>query len=126
MSAATFRDAIAIEKSGIEGWVPFRYELIGKSDTIMTGGVPRVLTRGPNKGERTWDRPHSQVAVTKAEVDAAMAKYEAETGLCANCEGTKKEVAGWSAAEGTKHRECSKCCGTGNAKPKGGQSNGSD
>ncbi|MFM0226161.1 hypothetical protein [Paraburkholderia dipogonis] len=126
MSAATFRDAIAIEKSGIEGWVPFRYELIGKSDTIMTGGIPRVLTRGPNKGQRKWDGMHSQVAVTQAEVDAAMAKYEAETGICAECEGSCKVVAGWSATEGAKYRECLKCHGTGKANIQGSQSNGSE
>lgn len=116
MSASTFREAIAIEKSGIDGWVPFRYELIGKSDTILTGGVPRVLTRGPNKGQRKWDAPHSQVAVTQAEVDAAMAKYESETGNCAECEGACKTVAGWSAAEGTRYRPCAKCDATGKAK----------
>jgi len=118
MSAATFRNAIAIEKSGIEGWVPFRYELIGKNDTIMTGGVPRVLTRGPNKGERRWDGPRTQVAVTQVEIDAAMARYEAETGNCAECEGTKQTVAGWSASEGTRYRECVRCHGTGIAPKK--------
>jgi len=116
MSAGTFRNAIAIEKSGIDGWVPFRYELIGKSDTIMTGGVPRVLTRGPNKGQRKWDGPHSQVAVTQVEIDAAMANYERETGNCAECEGSCKTVAGWSATDGTRFRECTKCDATGKAK----------
>ena len=118
MSAATFREAIAIEKSGIEGWVPFRYELIGKSDTIMTGGVPRVLTRGPNKGERRWDGPVSRVVVTQAEIDTAMAAYEQTTHQCAECEGTARVVVGWSAVDGTKYRECPKCCGTGKAAKK--------
>jgi hypothetical protein len=126
VSAGTFRDAIAIEKAGIEGWKPFRYEMIGTTDTIMTGGVPRVLTRGPNKGRLKWDRPYSQVAVTKAEIDIVMARYEAETGNCAECEGSRRAVAGWSATEGTKYRTCGKCRGTGKAKSQGEEANGPD
>jgi hypothetical protein len=118
MSAGTFREAIAIEKSGVDGWVPFRYELIGKSDTIITGGVPRVLTRGPNKGERRWDGEISRVVVTQSEIDAAMAAYENTTHQCAECEGTARVVVGWSAADGTKYRECKRCDGTGAAPAK--------
>lgn len=51
MSKGSFARAIAIEKSGVERWTPFRWEVIGKDDMLITGGVPRILTRGPNKGQ---------------------------------------------------------------------------
>lgn len=128
MSAGTFRDAIAIEKSGVAGWEPCLYEAVGEGtrDALISGGVPRILTRGPNKGKRKWAGKLTRVVVTGAEVDAAMTKYEAETGICAECEGTGRITAGWSATEGTKYRTCGKCGGTGKANLKGNQSNGSD
>lgn len=118
MSASTFRDAIAIEKAGIEGWEPCIWEAIGDiaRDALISGGIPRILTRGPNKGQRRWDGKLTRVVVSGAEVDAAMAKYERETGNCAECEGSCKTIAGWSAAEGTRYRECAKCEATGKAK----------
>jgi hypothetical protein len=112
MSKSTFARAIAIEKSGVEGWTPFRWEVVGKDDMLITGGVARVLDRGPNKGRERWDGPGTRVVVTGKELDSAMATYEATTGSCAECEGSGKEVAGWSATSGTKYRTCAKCKGT--------------
>jgi hypothetical protein len=118
MSAATFRDAIAIDKSGIPGWKPCIWEAIGEGtrDSLISGGVPRLLTRGPNKGHPRWEGKLTRVVVSGVEVEAAMAKYEGETGHCAECEGSCKTVAGWSAAEGTRYRPCAKCDSTGKAK----------
>lgn len=118
MSAATFRDAIAIEKSRVKGWEPCIWEAVGQGtrDALISGGVPRILTRGPSKGQRRWEGKLTRVVVSGAEVDAAMAKYERETGTCAECEGSGKTVAGWSAAEGARYRPCAKCNATGKAK----------
>src|SRR5258708_36492045 len=104
MSKSSFARAIAIEKSGIAGWTPFRWEALGNDDMLITGGVARILTRGPNKGRERWHGQGTRVVVLRAELDAAMAKYEAETGNCAECEGSGKTTAGWSVAEGTKYR----------------------
>lgn len=122
MSAGTFRNMIAIEKSGVAGWEPCIWEAVGEGtrDTLISGGVPRLLTRGPNKGQRKWYGKLTRVVVTGAEVEAAMAMYEFETGNCGDCEGSGKTASGWSATEGTKYRMCAKCNGTGNATKKEG------
>jgi hypothetical protein len=107
-------DAVAIRKSGIEGWEPYKYERVG-DDSLITGGIPRVLTRGPRKGRKTWDGKGTSVVVTSAEVAAQAASYAAETGNCDRCFGEKIVFARWSKAEGKKYRPCTKCSETGRA-----------
>lgn len=48
-------DRVAVRKAGnIEGWEPFYYERISDAgDVLVKGCVPRILTRGPNKGAKT-------------------------------------------------------------------------
>ncbi|AOZ11101.1 hypothetical protein [Cupriavidus malaysiensis] len=60
---------IAARKSGVTGWEPYAYERIGDA-LVMKGGVPRILTAGPRKGDKTWDRATAtQVVVTDFEAD---------------------------------------------------------
>jgi hypothetical protein len=84
------------------------------SDLVVSGGVPRLLKAGPRKGKPTWrDVPTQRAVVTRAELDAEKARYEADTGKCSECMGTGKVLASWSAAEGVKYRPCKRCDGTG-------------
>ncbi len=39
------------------GWAWFRSELLGDGPGyafLITGGIPRIVSRGPKKGSRTW------------------------------------------------------------------------
>lgn len=108
--------AVAIRKSGIEGWEPYAWERVGE-DVMLTGGIPRLLTRGPRKGQRTWDGKGTSVVVTRGEESAEEARYVAETGNCGKCQGDGKVFASWSIADGTKYRECKPCTGTGKVAP---------
>ena len=76
-------------------------------------GIPRLLTRGPNKGRKRWDGPREELWLSGAEVEARAEQYERETGNCRECMGDGKTLARWSATEGTTYRECSRCKGTG-------------
>lgn len=108
-------DAVAIHKSGVEGWEPFRYQAAGE-DSVITGGVPRLLLRGPRKNKRTWDGcKESSVVVTRAEIDAEAARYTTETGNCAHCYGDGKVFQSWDHIDGTTYRECKTCKGSGRA-----------
>lgn len=107
-------DTVAIRKSGIEGWEPFYYERVGDDGILIKGGIPRLLSKGPRKGKKTWDEKSStKVVVTGSEIEAEEARYSEETGNCAECCGEGKTVCSWSATDGTKYRECKCCAGTG-------------
>lgn len=107
-------DAVAIRKSGIVGWEPFAWEVIGTDGMLITGGVPRHLTRGPRKGQKTWrGSKSSKVVVTRTEVDCEEARYMAETGNCGKCYGIGRVMVGWSVAEGEKYSACKACGGKG-------------
>jgi hypothetical protein len=107
-------DAVAIRKSGIEGWEPFKWEAVG-DDAILTGAVPRLLKRGPRKGRKTWEGKGTSVVVTRVEVEAEAARYVAETGNCAKCYGEGQVFASWNHIDGTKHKACHDCKGSGRA-----------
>jgi len=98
-----------------EGWEPWKYERVGPDATMVTGSVPRILTRGKNKGQKRWPKPGQAVVVTDAERDAEFARYEAETGVCGKCFGRGEESAGWHYKTGTKYRTCRRCKGSGGA-----------
>lgn len=109
-------DEVARRKvSGPEGWEVCGWERIGGGDDLVVdGGVPRMLKSGPRKGKKTWrDVPVQKAVVTRAELDAEHARYEAETGKCGDCFGKGEVFASWSTAYGTKFRECPRCGGTG-------------
>lgn len=82
---------------------------------IEMGKPTRTYAKGPRKGKDDWRKVETkQAIVTKEETEATELAYEAE-GKCSNCDGEGRESAGWSAAEGTKWRECRRCKGTGKA-----------
>jgi len=101
---------------GLE-WIPYRWELVGKDDAIITGGIPtKRKTRGPRKGDWDWTGVQAErCVVTQSEFQAEMSAYEAESGKCSHCFGDAREWCGWSLAEGTKWRPCSRCGATGEA-----------
>lgn len=96
-----------------EGWEVFRFQRMGPDATLLTGGVPRILTRGPRKGRKQWSGGHLTVAVTDAEVAAEHARYEATTGHCGDCFSTGRVWDRWSAGEGSSTKPCARCAGTG-------------
>ena len=108
-------DVVAKRKAGnIEGWEPWYYERLG-GGVVIKGGIPRLITRGPRKGEKTWDTQNSQTVVVSSEdIDREFHRFEAETGKCGECMGEGKTVAS-AGVSGTTYRECKVCKGTGNA-----------
>jgi len=104
---------VAKRKSAIDGWEPYRFEVVGKDAIMFTGSIPRLLKRGPRKGEKTWDGKGTRVVVTDAEGQAEQLRYEESTGNCGNCFGKREVFASWDYKTGTKHKECSACSGTG-------------
>ena len=113
----SIKDAMdfAESKVGIPGWQAEAWEDIG-GDSIVEGSVPDGFYRsGPRKGKPRFTRPRTKVVVTKAELQAAATAYEAETRKCWDCKGSGQVWAGWSKAEGTKYRTCSRCDGSGDA-----------
>ena len=54
-------NAVAIRKAGIEGWLPYAWEVVDphSDGLIVTGSVPvGVFQRGPRKGRPKWDPKH--------------------------------------------------------------------
>lgn len=93
-------------------------ELVGR-DFLITGGVPEIVTRGPNKGRRRWSAAKKErVIVTRAECDAARAEYTAKTGNCAECRGSGRTLWKWSKDDGVTYRDCRECSGSGLAEVK--------
>lgn len=82
-------------------------------DVLVTFGTFHVLTRGPRKGRRRWNKPLREVVVTEAEVRDEERAYEATSGHCHRCHGKGAEWAGWSAKTGTKTAPCRRCGATG-------------
>jgi hypothetical protein len=101
--------------SGPEDWEVCAWERIGDgNDLVVEGGVPRLLKVGPRKGKKTWrDVPLQKAVVTRDELEAEGARYEAETGNCGDCYGKGDVFAGWSSAAGTEYRTCGRCNGSG-------------
>ena len=96
-------------------WEVFAWEMIGDTnDFVVTGGIPRLLTRGPRKGQKTWDGPSQKAVVTQSELHAEHARYELATGKCGDCFGSGEVFAGWSVSEGTRMKSCRRCGGSGN------------
>lgn len=103
------RGAVAIRKARVAGWLPFKWQRIGRDDSLFTGCVP---SEGKN-GKRKWPKPHTQVVVTQAEADAEADAYESEHGRCRECYGSGQEWRGWSLAQGNKYEPCKACGATG-------------
>lgn len=85
---------------------------------IVKGAVAPLKQRGPGAGKlRNWKKrdpaTDTTVYIKPEEHLAWLAAYEARTGNCFNCQGTKQEAAGWNIATGTTWRSCSRCKGSG-------------
>lgn len=113
---------IAAERGLPLGWSWFHSEWKGESAhavMIVKGGVAgHVFQRGPNKGKPNPKKRTSvsEMVVTRDDMRAVKAKWEAETGKCADCFGRGYCVVGWSKAEGEKYRGCTRCKATGAAR----------
>ena len=111
---------IATRKARVPGWQWFASRVVGDGDDaafIVTGGIPRLLKAGPRKGCQTWDRKvATEVVVTRAEVDAAEAAYEAAIDWCRRCAGSKVHMVA-SGENYVKYGQCWRCKGTGHPTP---------
>lgn len=110
-----FLGVVAARKAGIEGWEPYKFEKIGSDAVAVTGGIPRLLTRGPRKGRKTWDGKGTTEVVTSVEMELEFKRYEADTGKCGDCLGERRVYAGWHHIEGTRYRPCKRCGESGKA-----------
>lgn len=106
-------EVVALRKIGNPtGFTLCGWEILDDDTTVvrMCLELPRV------EGEKIrWTGEAKKACVTEAEVKAEEVRYEAETGMCADCGGTKETWAGWSKNEGNKYRPCRKCGATGKA-----------
>lgn len=85
----------------------------------LSGSIPiGNYQSGPRKGRPKFPAKsiYQRVIITRDDVADARRRWEDETGLCSWCGGTGQEIAGTSAATGTKYRTCRACGGTGKAK----------
>ncbi len=112
-------EAVALRKVGNpDGFSIFAWERLGDGSTLIRMKFEVIQANGK---QRKWSGDEKTACVTKAEIDAEIVRYEAETGMCAECGGTKQEWAGWSISDGNKYIECRRCGGTGRV-PDSGQS----
>jgi hypothetical protein len=110
---------IASERGLPDGWRWYELRAVGPHALIKGSLCNVMFKRGPRKGCENWaKRDRSQdreIVITKQELDARKSQYEAETGHCSRCFGTREELAGMSVAEGKLMRPCSRCKATGKA-----------
>jgi len=98
-----------------EGWEVGRATFISMNTTVVWGGYPKIISRGKNKGKKSWRGVErtEKVIVTKLERDLFAERYERDTGICSNCLGEKRVVMGWNCETGTQYAPCKRCCATG-------------
>jgi len=104
--------SVAIRKRGVPGWEPYRWAVVGSDTVAVTGGIPRLLTRGPRKGQKTWDGPGQTEYVTRAEQDAEFVRYENDTGRCGECFGSGEKLKSWHHIDGATYMPCPRCNGS--------------
>jgi len=108
---------VARRKAGLgpdHNWIEVR--VIGNTrDIMVTLAKPTgVYKSGERKGEPKYTKAvEHQAVVTVAETDAEVTAYETRTGLCSDCDGSKRTAAGWSAGTGTRYETCARCKGDG-------------
>lgn len=92
-----------------EGWRWYSAQVLTPTeDTLLKGGVPKQGKRGPSwKGVTTLT-----CVVTEAEIAAAKADYERETGKCAACAGSGKTLKSADYLGNRTYRVCSRCRGS--------------
>ena len=106
-------EAIARRKlKGPPEWEYCCWERIEPDMLIVEGGVPIPGKTGPAR----WRHVElGKTVVTDAERTAEFARYEAETGTCGTCLGTREVFHSWNHLTGTKMKPCPRCNATGKA-----------
>jgi len=101
-----FFSVVARRKLGVSyEWCCCKYEAVGPDFTIE-GGIPKTLKAGPDKGKKSFRNVRLlKCVVTRTDLMIAHNQYEANTGLCWQCQGSKVAF----------DRECERCGGTGEA-----------
>lgn len=105
------------------GWVAMKWERKGgefgpgPERTELTGAVCPPFERGRRKGQPAWrnrDRATEMtITLLESQYRAWLRKWETETGLCSNCQGSGRSWASSSAVEGSTFRPCVMCGETG-------------
>lgn len=121
MSTMDMAINVARRKLGVgEDWRPCMWEWMAGNDLLMEGAVVPDVATGPRKGQPNWKSAtkdkRQKVVVTELEVTAETKRWEAETGKCAECMGTKEVFASWHRGIGTKMKPCRACKATGLAR----------
>ena len=95
----------------------YLFERVGDgNDMILTGSVPRLISKGKRKGEKTWDKKNDKtVVVTEEEAGQQFLEYEKKTGKCGRCFGKGEVFKSWNHKKGTAYMPCRKCNGTGSS-----------
>lgn len=126
--AATHIDRVGLRKLGNPpGFAFFAYETTADGSFLLSGGVYKVLQRGPRKGRRSWRGcAVSMVVVTPDEVRAEERRFAADTGKCHRCMGEGRVMRRWSAANGVEYKTCDRCTGSGVAGLPGGGEDGEE
>lgn len=119
------QEQFLIERMGLPPeWQAYQWEALGEPGNAtgvrLSGGVFRhTIQRGPRKGRTDYGKPEpfSEVTATVSlvEYETWQRKWQNETGLCFECEGTGVVFAGWDHKKGTRHRGCGACGASGNA-----------
>jgi hypothetical protein len=78
---------------------------------ILSGSVMTISKSGKKK----FNKPYDKCIITDSDIILAKNIYELETGNCADCEGSGREWAGYSAESGKITKPCKKCNETGKA-----------
>lgn len=119
-TAPEWVDLMSLQASrvlGIPGWVAWRFEAVEPDSVLLTGAVcPEVYKSGPRKGRTNYNahdpKTKRMVVLTTESRRAFDRVWEAETGMCCQCQGAGKVVASCGVS-GTTYRECRCCKGSG-------------
>lgn len=108
--------AAARKKLGVgSAWEWYAWDALDGpgEEVLITGGVPSNPTA--KKPSDRWKGVEPQrCVITRADMEAARAVYERETGLCASC-NDGEQWSGWSRDHGHRYRPCTRCNATGKA-----------
>jgi hypothetical protein len=117
-----FAEAMLRRRHGLpEDFRFFKFEAVGEtgedySGTMLTGVICPLVATGPRKGRPNWKAKDKTTQRKFFVPDSAVAQeeqaYESETGKCAECMGSGKQVHSVSAKAGTTYRPCRKCKGS--------------
>lgn len=92
-----------------DDWRMASLQCIGRTGDVMVEvSRTRAKTRGPDKGGILWYGDKPKAAVTRREYDEERARWEAETGLCGDCGGSRQVCSGFDQTE-MKYRSCKRC-----------------